>query len=72
MKKLSTGEDSTLGTYKAHATLVFGSKSAAVEFLDKKIAESPQGEAGEVVADERQMIALLTLLSMKDEEKRFP
>jgi len=56
MKKLSTGEDSTLGTYKKMCVL-FGKK--AENFIQKKIDESPNGENEEVIADERQMIQLL-------------
>jgi len=57
MMKLSTGQDSTLGAYKGIAVL-FGKK--AVEFIDKKIADSPNGEDEEVIADETQMIYLLS------------
>jgi len=56
MKKLSTGEDSTLGTYKKMCVL-FGKKAEA--FIQSKIDESPNGEDEEVIADERQMIQLL-------------
>ena len=50
MLKISTGQDSTLRTYRKIAT-VFG--DSAVQFIDKKIAESPNGENEEVLADER-------------------
>jgi len=56
MQKLSTGENSTLGTYKKIAS-VFGEK--AVAFIQKKIDESPDGEDEEVVAHESQMLVLL-------------
>ena len=59
MRKLSTGEDSTLGAHRRMAMAVFGKDSPAVKFLDKKIAESPHGEEEEVIADEGQMVALL-------------
>ena len=62
MHKLSTGQDSTLGNYLRLAKVVFGSDSKAVEFLNKKIAEAPDGENEYVVADESQMIYLLTNL----------
>lgn len=54
---LSTGDPSTLGSYRklAHAAGL----TEAVAYLDQKIAESPNGENEVVLADERQMIYLL-------------
>ncbi len=57
MRMLSTGDESTLSNYRRLATVVFGEESKAVDFLDKRIME--QGEAAEVIVDERQMIHLL-------------
>jgi len=62
MKKLSTGQDSTLGNYRKLSVIVFGEDSEAVKFLDNKIAEDPDGENGEVIADEGQTILLLQSL----------
>jgi hypothetical protein len=59
MTKLSTGDDATLGNYRKMAAAVFGKESKAVKFLDDKIAESPNGENEEVIADEGQMVYLL-------------
>ena len=59
MQKLSTGDDATLGNYRKLAVAFFGEKSNAVKFLDDKIAESPNSENEEVVADEGQMVYLL-------------
>lgn len=59
MNKLSTGQDATLGNYRALASVVFGNDSGATKFLDDKIAESPNGRDEEVIADEGQMIYLL-------------
>ena len=56
MKMLSTGQPSTLGTYKQLAG-IFG--PLAVEFIQKKIDEHPKGEEEEVLADESQMMVLL-------------
>jgi len=56
MRTISTGEPSTLGTYKKMCIL-FGAK--AEEFIQSKIDESPNGENEVVIADERQMIQLL-------------
>jgi len=56
MHTISTGDPSTLGTYKKLAT-IFGEK--AVKFIQDKIDESPDGENEEVIADERQMMFLL-------------
>ena len=60
MQKLSTGDDATLGNYRKLSAAFFGEQSGAVKFLDTKIAESPKGEDEEVLADESQMIQLLT------------
>src|SRR5262245_24746366 len=59
MRKLSTGDDSTLGNYRSLTAAAFGRTSKAVAYLDQKIKESPNGENEEVIADERQMIQLL-------------
>ncbi len=56
MITLSTGQPSTLGTYKELAK-IFGPK--AVKFIQDKIDESPNGEKEEVEADETQMLTLL-------------
>ena len=45
-----------MGTYKKVARL-FGDK--AVEFIDQKIKDSPDGEDEGVIADENQMLILL-------------
>lgn len=59
MQKLSTGEDATLENYRKLSVLVFGEKSGAVAFLDRKIKASPAGANEEVLANEDQMISLL-------------
>jgi hypothetical protein len=59
MKKLSTGDDSTLGNYRKLSIEVFGAESPAVAYLDNLIAESSTGEDEEVLSDEAQMIYLL-------------
>jgi len=59
MQKLSTGDDATLGNYRKLATAFFGEESKAVEFLNEKIAEIPNGENEEVIAAESQMVYLL-------------
>lgn len=59
MKKLSTGDDSTLASYRKLAAAFFGEDSEAVAFLDKKISDSPNGAAEEVLADEGQMVHML-------------
>ncbi len=56
IKTISTGEPSTLGTYKKIAKF-FG--EAAEAFIQQKIDESTKGEDEEVIADERQMLYLL-------------
>ena len=59
MKTISTGEPSTLGTYKKIAKFF---SSEAETFIDNKIAEHENGENEEVIADERQMLYLLANL----------
>jgi len=60
MKKISTGEPSNLKTYRNIALILSGSEeSKAVKFFDEKIAQSPNGENEEVVADESQMLYLI-------------
>lgn len=59
MKTISTGEPSTLKTYKKIARF-FSSK--AEEYISKQIAESPNGEDEEVIAAESQMLILLASL----------
>jgi hypothetical protein len=41
---------------------IFGEDSKAVEFLDKKIAESPNGENEEVIVDEGQAVLMLSTI----------
>ncbi len=59
MKTLSTGDDSTLGSYLKMSKIFFGEDSGAVKFLESHIKESPNGENEEVIVDEGQMINLL-------------
>jgi len=59
MKKLSTGDDSTLGNYRKLCVKHWGEVSKAVQFVDAKIASAPGGENEEVVSDERQMVNML-------------
>lgn len=61
-KKISTGHPSCLGTYKMLATKVFGSNSPAVDYLTKKISMSSHGVGEPVLADESQMLSMLTNL----------
>jgi len=65
MRKLSTGQDSTLGNYRKMAVAVFGEDSKAVQFLDNKIAESPNGEDEEVIVAESQAVSMLGQLHIQ-------
>lgn len=49
----------TLGYHRAMSVALLGADSKAVAWLDKKIAESPNGEDEEVVAAESQVVYLL-------------
>lgn len=62
MMKLSTGQDSTLGTYLKLCDLIFGTDSSQVKFIMDKIATSPNGANEEVIAEESQMMYLLVNL----------
>lgn len=59
MQTLSTGDPSTLGSYKALTDAVFGKESPQADYINKKIAESPNGELEEVVAHETQVLFIL-------------
>jgi hypothetical protein len=59
MRKLSTGQDSTLGEYRKLTVALLGEDSPAVKFLDERIAESSAGDKDEVIAAESQMVYLL-------------
>jgi hypothetical protein len=58
--KLSTGDESTLGSYRKLTAMFFGEESNATKYFDAKIAE--QGENEPVLQDERQMIQLIAQL----------
>ena len=60
IKKLSTGDASTLKNWLKLSTVAFGENSKSVQFLKNKIKE--QGENEEVTADERQFIYVLANL----------
>lgn len=59
MRKMSTGQDSTLGNWLSLSAAFFGDNSGAVEFLRDKIAKAEKGEQEEVIADERQLLHFL-------------
>jgi hypothetical protein len=60
--KISTGEPSTLGTYRRIAAALTGEDSPATQMLDAKIKE--QGESMEVVTDESQMLLLIVTMGV--------
>lgn len=62
MMKLSTGQDSTLGSYLKMCELIFGKDSNQTRFIENKIMESPNGPDEEVIAAENQMLYLLVNL----------
>lgn len=68
MRKLSTGADSTLGEYLKLTNVFFGPTSKATELIANKIKESPNGESEEVIADEGQMLFLLTQMDLENAE----
>jgi hypothetical protein len=66
---ISTGQPSTLKTYRGIAFVMggFDDNSKPVKFIDDKIAE--QGPDAEVLADERQMLALFAALIREEIEE---
>ena len=64
MKTISTGEPSNLETYRniALALSLQNENSKAVKFFNKKIQESPNKEKEEVIADEIEVIHLISTL----------
>lgn len=66
MMKLSTGQDSTLGSYLKLCQIVFGPNSKQSRFIEQKISEHTNGADEEVIADESQMLYLL--VNLKDEK----
>ena len=66
MRKLSTGSDATLGTYRQLTVALFGEDSKAVKFLDDKIDSSTYRENEEVLAPESQMLYLLTNIHFQE------
>jgi hypothetical protein len=64
---ISTGEVSNLRTYRNIASF-FGEE--AVEFIDEKIKESPNGEEEIVIAPEFQMMVIFNRLVNKREKAR--
>ena len=56
---ISTGQPSTLGTYKGIAK-VFGKEAEA--FIDEKIAKHERGMNEIVIADESQMLFLFSII----------
>lgn len=55
--QLSTGQPSTLRTYYRNCIAIFGTDSAATQFIAEKIAED--GEDAVVIQHETQMLHLL-------------
>lgn len=66
MKKLSTGQDSTLGNWYKMCAAFFGEKSAPTKFIKSKMDE--QGEDTEVIAEEEQLLAALGKMYMNELE----
>lgn len=59
---ISTGEPSTLKTYRKLSAVLTGEDSPATKMLDEKIAA--QGEDAEVIQDEGQMLYLIVSMGI--------
>ena len=68
MRTISTGEPSTLATYKKIA-FFFGKEAQA--FIDAQIRRAPNGADEEVIADERQVLYLLANIKVLPEVNLF-
>lgn len=64
---ISTGEPSTLKTYRKIAAALAGENSAATKFFDEKI--SCQGEDMEVIQSEQQMMYLIMQMTLGSEQR---
>lgn len=64
MRKMSTGDDATLGNYRKMCAAFFGEDSKATKFLDEKIAAGSADD--EVIQHESQMVMLLGQLALGD------
>lgn len=60
MKKLWSGDDSTLEAWREIARLAFGEESAAVKYLDDRIVQ--EGPGAEVTEDMSEMNLLLATI----------
>lgn len=65
MNKLSTGQDSTLGNWLELCKDFFGESSDATTYIEEKIMRSPHGANEEVLADESQVLAVLSDMHLK-------
>jgi hypothetical protein len=61
----------TLGYHLKMCKLVFGENSKATQFIEKKIAEAPNGENEDVVADESQIIMVLQALNAQPDQDMY-
>lgn len=66
--RLSTGQPSTLGSYRDNCIAMFGADSAPAKFFIQKIESSPNGELEEVIAEESQLMGLIAELLRNDSE----
>ena len=62
---ISTGEPSTLKTYRKMSAILTGEDSAATKMLDEKIKD--QGENEIVITDEGQMLFLIINMGLRNE-----
>jgi hypothetical protein len=62
---------STLGSYKTLCKLFFGEDSAQYQFIESKIIQSPNGEDEEVIADESQMLYLLSTMNKEQSQQEL-
>lgn len=70
-RRISTGEPSTLKTYRniAKCFSPFDGESEAVKYFDDLIKKSPNGENEIVLADESQMLLLIKGMVKKQKER---
>lgn len=62
MRTLSTGQPSTLGSYYDNCKALLGDDSPATRYFADKIKASPEGRDEPVIANESQMMVLISSL----------
>lgn len=63
--------NNSLGYHRKMSAVIFGEDSPATKYLDKKIAEAPNGENEEVIVPESQLITALMCMHNGEEDSSW-